>query len=380
VSSIFFGTIRRLSQAGLNEVTIDHDRCINLRYRHEVLCTACQENCVTDAIKIDDLIEIDWGRCIRCGVCAAVCPTEVFTIQEPSDTTILRRVTKQPDGHVRLECDFVNGRFKGNKRHRKANVSKVTVRCVGRFSETFLLQSILAGGDRFEFAECTADCRFLTGKTVIEEMRRRADNILKSFRTVVPRDYSSNSVKISERRDLLKEMGLQAIGVLLPLKSSPKQALDTKDQMPPHRAALLELAKKRKGNTDLLERGTMPFANVMVDAKKCRLHGICAELCPTGALHLSDGNQGKELRFLYGACVGCRICLHACPEGAINMGDTIDWSQLASPWRTLTGRQYRFCTDCGRQFSVKNGSDTLTCATCVKRWNEIERYSGESVG
>ncbi|MHB8108483.1 MAG: DUF362 domain-containing protein [Syntrophorhabdaceae bacterium] len=47
--------------------------------------------------------------------------------------------------------------------------------------------------------------------------------------------------------------------------------------------------------------------------KLCKQCGICARVCPAGALELDDNN----LRFDYAKCIRCYCCQEMCPHGAI---------------------------------------------------------------
>jgi ferredoxin len=381
VSSIFFDAFRRLSQSQLSEITVEQERCIDIHRKEKQICTACQKNCVADAVRIGEQIVIDWNKCVRCGVCAAVCPTEVFTMQVFSDNMILKEIASQPKNEpLLIECNVVNGQFEGKEKHarNKTKGKKIVVSCIARFSETFLLQIIIAGGDNLEFAKCTADCSFKAGREVIKEMQRRTDMLLERFDVTEHKDESVKDKIISERRLLLSEVGLQAIRMVLPRNTPDTKQLNSKDKVPMHRAGLIELVKKQSPKGQF-NRENMPFGNVTADLEKCQFHGHCAEACPTGAIRLVDTtSQGKELVFLYGACVGCGACLDACPEGALDLDETVDLTHLSSPWATLTARQYRLCTSCGRQFSVKSGSDSQVCSDCEKRWAQIEKYADES--
>jgi Fe-S-cluster-containing hydrogenase component 2 len=55
-------------------------------------------------------------------------------------------------------------------------------------------------------------------------------------------------------------------------------------------------------------RGT-PF----VDATQCVGCGICAKVCPTGAISLEGQRAGIDA----GKCINCGFCLKNCPYGAI---------------------------------------------------------------
>jgi ferredoxin len=54
-------------------------------------------------------------------------------------------------------------------------------------------------------------------------------------------------------------------------------------------------------------------AMLYVDDKRCSGCGICADVCPCGAIAL----QGGKASIIQGICDQCEACAAACPEGAI---------------------------------------------------------------
>ena len=50
-----------------------------------------------------------------------------------------------------------------------------------------------------------------------------------------------------------------------------------------------------------------------VDEKRCSACGTCVDVCPTGAIAVSQGTAIIDQE----RCVQCEACFHACPEQAI---------------------------------------------------------------
>ncbi|MCL6635894.1 MAG: 4Fe-4S binding protein [Peptococcaceae bacterium] len=64
--------------------------------------------------------------------------------------------------------------------------------------------------------------------------------------------------------------------------------------------------------------GTMPAPRsrrIVVNKKWCKGCGICAALCPRGALAM-DGT-GKAAALNHSLCTGCGTCQSHCPDFAI---------------------------------------------------------------
>ena len=381
MSSIFFDAIRKISSSQLNEITVVSDRCIDVSCKAKKICSICQDNCIVDAINIGEGVEIDWDKCIKCGICASVCPTEVFKIQAPSNNKILRSIAVSPkDENIIIECDFVNKSFQGKEKRQSYSGRKIIVPCIGRFSETFLLLSTLSGGDKVEYVDCTSDCSFSVGKEVIDKMWWRTENLFKIFekKPIENKDIHSNNKYQSGRRKLLRKTGSQAIELLLSQKDQATGLSNANIKTPPQRAELLQLIEMYSPPTVLIDRKEMPFSNIKLSPEKCRLSGICASVCPTDALQFLENNQGKELSFKMGLCVGCEACVYICPEEALEIDKEIDLGLLSSPQQTIMKLKYRFCTSCGKQFSVKTGYDSSICKFCIKSQFFLEEYGKDS--
>ena len=382
MSSIFFDAIRKISSSQLTEITVASDRCVDVSCKTKKICSICQDNCTVDAINIGERVEIDWNKCIKCGICASVCPTEVFKIQAPSDNKILRSIAgSSKDENIIIECDFVNKAFQGKEKRPRTSGRKIIVHCIGRFSETFLLLSTLSGGDKVEYVGCTSDCSFSIGKEVIDKMWWRTENLFKIFekKPIENKEYiHSNNKDQSGRRKLLRETGFQTIELLLSQKDQSTGLSNINIKTPPQRAELLQLIGMYSPPTILIDRKEMPFSNIKLSPEKCRLSGICASVCPTDALQFLENYQGKELSFKMGLCVGCEACVYICPEEALEINKEIDLGLLSSPRQTIMNLKYQLCTSCGKQFSVKTGYDSSICKSCIKSQSFLEEYGKDS--
>ena len=56
---------------------------------------------------------------------------------------------------------------------------------------------------------------------------------------------------------------------------------------------------------------------ITVDREKCTACGACVTACPTGAIHLVQGELGSYAEVDQTKCRHCEACLNACPEHAI---------------------------------------------------------------
>jgi heterodisulfide reductase subunit A len=78
----------------------------------------------------------------------------------------------------------------------------------------------------------------------------------------------------------------------------------------------------------------------MIASTACRRCLACVELCPFGAVALSDGKPAVRLE----VCRGCGVCAAECPAGAIHMSRGAE-PELAAQIEAACGGRMR--TDSG---------------------------------
>jgi Fe-S-cluster-containing dehydrogenase component len=109
-----------------------------------------------------------------------------------------------------------------------------------------------------------------------------------------------------------------------------------------------------------LPASALPAAKVSAD---CGHHGLCAALCPTGALarYARDGAVG--IAFDAESCISCRRCEAACPEHAISILRQ-DNPGSAAGRIALTQHALKTCAACEDDFV--DSSDERLCPSCCK--------------
>jgi heterodisulfide reductase subunit A len=78
----------------------------------------------------------------------------------------------------------------------------------------------------------------------------------------------------------------------------------------------------------------------MITPEACRRCLACVELCPFGAVALSDGKPAVRLE----VCRGCGVCAAECPAGAIRMSRGTE-PELAAQIEAACGGQTTTCGD-----------------------------------
>jgi ferredoxin len=96
----------------------------------------------------------------------------------------------------------------------------------------------------------------------------------------------------------------------------------------------------------------------------CRHHGVCAGVCPTGALRVHERNDAGGVDFDAAACLACGLCIDSCPEGAISFATRQSTPSRDLPER-LTRHPWRICPDCLRDYPGAESDER--CPNCEKR-------------
>jgi ferredoxin len=79
-------------------------------------------------------------------------------------------------------------------------------------------------------------------------------------------------------------------------------------------------------------------------SETCTLCGACANLCPTGALKLSQDGDKVSLLFNSSLCVGCSACVEKCPEKALTLSRQL---QVADAFEVVASSGVARCRQCG---------------------------------
>lgn len=93
---------------------------------------------------------------------------------------------------------------------------------------------------------------------------------------------------------------------------------------------------------------------------ECAGHGVCAGVCPTGALQRQERGDEAEITFFAARCIACGQCARSCPDGALRLqpsgGSTA--VEVLARWRAKT------CPGCGEPYFGAGGA---SCPACQKR-------------
>jgi ferredoxin len=166
-----------------------------------------------------------------------------------------------------------------------------------------------------------------------------------------------------DRRDLLKRL-VGAVEPRDPLAESRRAVFGRGLVSPLKRERILDSISAIAGAHERkIPASLMPAIKI---ADGCELNGVCAAVCPTGALYRNENDDIVALEFDAAACITCGDCQRACPSKALSLWPEGEGTVPAAPI-TLIERRSAICESCGNGFVPVGGEHT--CVFCRRSMN-----------
>ena len=339
-------------------------------------CSRCAEACPARALSVSERgVDLAHG-CLGCGCCVAACPSGALSAQG------YRIPDRLLEGNhaLTVECWKVPPPLLAEGAH--------AVPCLGGLTAADLLELVLAAGegrslvlmDRGGCASCRAGGQAQPPvATQLEFVRHALTQLgwpqqgLPALRCVpLPSPILPVEIPTPAEREA---MGRRAFFRFLAGKAAEAATLEPPpcgsvrhgarhgEQPFPERIRLLAALEKLAALRSIpLPDGLFPAVSV---SGNCQNHGVCAGVCPTGALTGYKETEGAGVRFEPWLCVGCGLCARSCPEGALDLSPVYGLGPSARirltrfPWRECPSCQTRFpsrdegiCPGCKRSRSL----------------------------
>ena len=168
-----------------------------------------------------------------------------------------------------------------------------------------------------------------------------------------------------ERRDLLRRL----VGAVEPrdsLAESRRVVFGRGLVSPLKRERILDRIGVLAANLDRdIPPSLMPAIKI---GDGCEINGLCAAICPTGALQRNEDETAVSLEFAAAACIICGECQRACPSKALSLWPQGDGTLLPDSV-TLVERGTAICASCGSHFVA--AGDEHFCPPCRKTMNVV---------
>jgi ferredoxin len=328
-------------------------------------CDRCAAACPVGVLKVGADGTALTGDCLHCGRCAAACPTGALVAQGFAEA-------KLPSGNlpVTVECWKVPRDVAGPRALR--------VPCLGGIPLFLLLEWLIAAQprrlvfvDRGACAGCSAGTGGFAADAVLaaltpwlEECGLSAAQWPQRIHQPLPRSLMPKEIPSAQRelamsrRAFFGRLGKEIARSERPAAppAGPRAAVRRAACVQPARERFLTALEKIAA-----AQGRAPpaaaYPRLEVSAA-CRDHGLCAGVCPTGALVRIEAAGCSELKFLSAACIACRRCVEVCPEHALRLETGGKRQQVV-----LRSQALRVCLECGRAFAPSAGENV--CPHCL---------------
>lgn len=348
------------------------DACLIVR-RPGAECGLCRDACPKSVLGGGEWsVALETDGCIGCGLCAAACPTGAIAVDGfPRVESGAGRA-----GARAIEC----ARVPAASRRDGAEV----VPCLGGLTVPDLIERAAAGGavivDRGLCGDCGVGCGAAPWAEALEQARAQlarvdgacADRLgcetepldratARPAAEALRPDLHKNARP--NRRDLLRRV-LEPVPDETPLERSRRiiegRGLVSAVRRDRELAGIAALAAQTGRE---MPAALYPAIRL---AEGCGLHGVCAAICPTGALSLDHGLGDMTLSFDAAACINCAECQRACPTKALSLWPEGDGSRPEGR-QVLAVRASRSCDGCGATFPLAPGDTTRSyCPICEK--------------
>ncbi len=358
-----------------SRIVVLRDSCIAVRNRN-TSCRKCVETCPADAITIvSNRIELSAVRCVDCGLCTIVCPTEALRMTNPTEQELqngLAKTASENGGRCVAACARMAAKRLVDP------VRYVEVPCLGCVSESAMLAQFAQGADdvllidgncstcKYGFVDGSVSNVVLTANVLLEAqgLQKRItrasafpndmllgedpDGVFGSTR----RGFLGDTVKTAREMAttaaetaLKKELGTagsENIGKRLHVSEDgtlPNVALPRHENLLNSLFVLGErgeaenAAQEAPGDPRDIRVDTHLFGVIEIDTAKCNACGMCAVFCPTSAikrdpLRETPTSRLKLLEFSASDCVQCGLCQDVCWKKCIDLSSEVSLGQL----------------------------------------------------
>lgn len=362
-------------------------------------CSLCADLCPVNTISISEKGAEIQGGCIDCGVCISACPNGAFMFNGRDDKKIIGEIDAKVKGHglkvFRVSCEHGEGS------------ADVTVPCLSSLTEALLLAPVKAGVSTIEILR--PSCEKCPNKKAAPHL----DRVVKNVRSI----YEMLGIKKESILVAGTEFAENKNSELRSASGGPNSELNTISRreffgsvrhkaMEVAAASIPDVENKGNGNKELfreaiqkksenakrmlllefiMEMGSRLNGLRFTDGKaeavsdgsiiaelevssKCTACGVCATLCPTGAISQQWTEGHYTLSYKPALCTNCSVCVSACMPRAIKIKDKASLSLLLEMDEvSLFKASRKMCAVCRNNFI---GGDSEICPLCMHMHNK----------
>lgn len=358
------------SHARLHEglpLQLNAGACLSLRSRDSD-CSACVEICPAEALTIEAASIAVVDSCTACGRCAATCPTGALRL-ERREAPLPVPQRGAPLKELVFECERIPAE--------SAVAGAICVSCTGALSTTDLVKhyaaspaASLAIVDRGLCTDCPsgggschpASAAVSLAAFLIEEVTHVPGRV-SIVERALPRNIAARPVRrpLEEIDSSRRHFFRRALSVAQPEAPAPRPDRRARITDTPRRHLTEALRRLAAGGEGSLPAAFFPLIEI---TDSCHNHGVCAAICPTGALRSYEEGGILGLELDAAACIACGDCARGCPEKAIRLVPVRQGGDAPAGIERLTRHSSRECARCDDEFPAR--ADEELCPACRK--------------
>ncbi len=323
------------------------------------------------ALQVSERGPVLTGDCLGCGRCAAACPTDALQVQgfpalplpgqpAPSVTRLeCWRVPEAPlrSGTLHVPCLGGLDASRMLTLHRLAGPSGITLVDRGWCQDC----PAHGCGTGHPADRALETANHILGETGVPDADLPRFSLEPLSEGMASRDLPGRDLQArTGRRDFFRRLGGHAATVHGAREDNvgtdPAARVLVGKHVPSRRRRLAAELVAATGSATT--PAAVPLLSVNGD---CDGHGVCAAVCPTGALVRDRGDTTSRLHLDASACIACGLCQAHCPEQAIR----VVADSGGQPTAELNRMEQRECDDCGRNFTARHAHEN-TCHPCRK--------------
>lgn len=329
-------------------------RCLD-RKSGSAECRVCVDICPQGIYPSGKRKRPIWDQCLKCGLCAAACPSRCITPVSGQVEKYLLGVTGKSD--FSIGCDRKDGEY------------ALTVSCIAEISWEQMAYAALKNGITISLRECQG-CSEERNLELINENLNKLLTFLgeelfdERVKILAPGDkYEYQGEQVS-RRELFSFFSNnpldKAFNALPEITESADSSLFYRFML---RDGVKEFKKTERGKD---AKFTVRLPHI---TNKCYGCGTCVRMCPTKALSIINKDGMFTVAVEAFRCTECGICQDKCWAGGI---DTLAAMKISQYGKVAIAKlKEHLCPQCGKIFSYNTGVEL--CPTCAAKKRVADR-------